>query len=243
MLFRSGESALEVKLQPIFAPYGSALSIAFCAHQGQVDCRVSSPSGELDFAKLDEIAAACARLLGEDFVCFGHDNLARVCADLLRANEKTLAVAEAATGGLLAHAFSDLCGACKFFAGGVVCCSKDSKMILLGVPECLMLQHGVASPECSVAMATGVAEALQADYGLAITGFASATAGTGGNPVGAIHVALHTPHGSWSRQLSYPGPRATVKQRSVNAALDWLRRELIRAGRTQAAPSRPGIPG
>ena len=93
----------------------------------------------------------------EDFVCFGHDNLARVCADLLRANEKTLAVAEAATGGLLAHAFSDLCGACKFFAGGVVCCSKDSKMILLGVPECLMLQHGVASPECSVAMATGEA--------------------------------------------------------------------------------------
>ena len=72
-----------------------------------------------------------------------------------------LAVAEAATGGLLAHAFSDLCGACKFFAGGVVCCSQDSKMILLGVPECLMQQHVVASPECSVAMATGVAEALQ----------------------------------------------------------------------------------
>jgi nicotinamide-nucleotide amidase len=239
-----GESALEVKLQPLFAPHGGALSIAFCAHQGQVDCRLSSPGGEFDLAKLDEIAAACARLLGEDFVCFGHDTLGRVCADLLRANEKTLAVAEAATGGLLAQAFSDLCGACKFFAGGVVCCSQDSKMILLGVPECLMQQHGVASPECSVAMATGVAEALQADYGLAVTGFASATGGTGGNPVGAITLALHTPQGTWSRQLNYPGPRATVKQRAVNAALDWLRRELIRSGRSQGATiARPGIPG
>jgi nicotinamide-nucleotide amidase len=237
-----GESALELKLQPLFAPHGAALSIAFCAHQGHVDCRLSSPGGELDLAKLEEIAAACARLLGEDFVCFGHDTLGRVCADLLRANEKTLAVAEAATGGLLAQAFSDLCGACKFFAGGVVCCSQDSKMILLGVPECLMQQHGAASPECAVAMATGVAEALQADYALAVTGFASATGGPGGNPVGAIHMALHTPHGTWSRQLSYPGPRATVKQRTVNAALDWLRRELIRAGRT-AAVSHPGIPG
>jgi nicotinamide-nucleotide amidase len=42
-------------------------------------------------------------------------------------------------------------------------------------------------------------------------------------------VALHAPHGVWSRKLSYPGPRATVKQRAVNAALDWLRRELVRA--------------
>jgi nicotinamide-nucleotide amidase len=31
--------------------------------------------------------------------------------------------------------------------------------------------------------------------------------------------------------LSYPGPRTTVKVRAVNAALDWLRRELVRAGR------------
>ena len=230
-----GESSLEVKLQPVLQPFGEALSVAFCAHQGHVDCRLSSPSGVLDLGKLEEIAGTCARLLGEDFVCLGHDSLGRVCADLLRQSEKTLAVAEAATGGLLAQAFSDLCGACKFFAGGVVCCSQDSKMLLLGVPECLMLQHGVASPECAVAMATGVAESLQADFGLAITGFAGSTGGPGGNPVGAIHLALHTPQGTWSRQLSYPGPRGTVKQRAVNAALDWLRRELVRARRSSPA--------
>jgi nicotinamide-nucleotide amidase len=232
-----GESALELKLQPLLQPHGDALSVAFCAHQGHVDCRLSSPGGALDLARLEEIAGTCARLLGEDFICLGHDSLGRVCADLLRESEKTLAVAEAATGGLLAHAFSDLCGACKFFAGGVVCCSQDSKMLLLGVPECLMLQHGAASAECSVAMATGVAESLQADYGLAITGFAGSTGGTGGNPVGAIHLALHTPQGTWSRQLSYPGPRGTVKQRAVNAALDWLRRELLRARCGATAPS------
>ena len=54
-------------------------------------------------------------------MCFGHDSLAKVCADLLRAQEKTIAVTENATGGLLASAFTDLCGATKFFAGSSVC--------------------------------------------------------------------------------------------------------------------------
>jgi nicotinamide-nucleotide amidase len=98
---------------------------------------------------------------------------------------------------------------------------------LLEIPECLFLQHGAASAEAAVAMATGAAEKLGADIGLAITGFAGPCGGSNENPVGTIHLGLHAPHGVWSRQLSYPGPRKTVKQRAVNAALDWLRRELL----------------
>jgi nicotinamide-nucleotide amidase len=112
-----GESALETKLQPIFERHGEALGIAFCAHVGHVDCRLGSPAAKLSFDELQAVADDCARLLREDFVCFGHDSLGKVCADLLRAQEKTLAVAEAATGGLLANAFTDICGAAKFLPG------------------------------------------------------------------------------------------------------------------------------
>ena len=111
-----GESLLETKLQPIFARHGEALSVAYCAHTGAVDCRVSSPSGRLDRAQLEAIATECADLLGEDFVCYGLDSLAKVCANLLRAQDKRLAVVETATGGLLANAFTEVSGACKFFA-------------------------------------------------------------------------------------------------------------------------------
>jgi nicotinamide-nucleotide amidase len=236
-----GESALETKLQPIFDRAGPGLSVAFCAHQGAVDCRVSSPDGTLSSADLEAIAGDCARLLGDDFVCYGHDSLARVCADLLRGQEKKLAVVETATGGLLANAFAESCGACKFFAGGVVCCSNDAKMQLLDVPECLLMQHGAVSDEAAVAMATGAAETLGADYALAVTGFAGAAetgASGNGNPVGTIFIALFSPAGVWSKKLSYPGPRSTVKVRVVNAALDWLRRELLRAQRGEALPAR-----
>ncbi len=236
-----GESALETKLQPIFDRFGAGLSVAFCAHQGAVDCRVSSPTGALTHAQLESIAGECALLLGDDFLCYGHDSLARVCAELLRAHEKKIAVVETATGGLLANAFTEVCGACKFFAGGVVCCSNDAKMQLLDVPECLLMQHGAVSDEAAVAMATGAAETLGADYALAVTGFGpAASTGQGGNLVGSIFVALFSPAGVWSKKLSYPGPRSTVKVRAVNAALDWLRRELLRAQRGGAVPARVG---
>jgi nicotinamide-nucleotide amidase len=233
-----GESALETKLQPVFDRYGHALSVAFCAHQGMVDCRVSSANGGLTAAQLETAAEECGRLLGEDLTCYGHDSLSKIVSDLLRSQEKRLAVAETGTGGLLANAFSEISGACKFFAGGVICCNNDARMQLLDVPECLLLQHGAVSAECAVAMATGAAETLGADYALAVTGFAGEATGAGGNPVGTIFLALHAPHGVWSKRLSYPGPRSTIKIRAVNAALDWLRRELLRVANGAVAPVR-----
>lgn len=233
-----GESMLETRLQPIFAKYGEALSVAFCAHQGAVDCRVSSPSGQLSYEQLEVIARECGALLGEDVMCYGHDSLAKIVSDLLRAQEKTLAVAETATGGLLANAFTGVHGACKFFAGGVVCYTNEAKMQLLDVPECLLKQHSAVSDECAVALATGAAETLGADYAMAVTGFAGPCTGATQHPVGTIFIALHAPHGVWSKKLNYPGPRETVKVRTVNAALDWLRRELLRAQSGIALPER-----
>lgn len=222
-----GESALETKLQPLFDAAGDSLSVAFCAHSGHVDCRLSSPDGRLDRARLEAIAAGCADLLGEDFVCYGNDSLAKICADMLRGRERRLAVAEAGTGGLLANAFTDICGVSKFFAGACICTTNEAKMQLLDIPECILQQHGAVSAEAAVAMATGAAERLGADYAVATTGFSGPCGGPNENPVGTVFVALHAPHGVWSKKLSYPGPRTTVRRRVVNAALDWLRRELI----------------
>lgn len=228
-----GESALETKLQPVFAEHGEALQVAFCAHQGQCDCRLSAADDTFAREDLMAIAQQCAELLGDDFLCLGHDSLSRVCADLLRQSDCTLAVAETATGGMLASSFTDLTGASKFFAGGAVCYSNQSKMQLLDVPEDILLQHCAVSAEAAVAMAAGVAEKLGSDYGLALTGFAGPCEGSNANPVGTIFLALYTPQGVWSKRLRFPGPRATVRRRAVNVALDWLRREMVKIAREQ----------
>jgi nicotinamide-nucleotide amidase len=230
-----GESALETMFECTFSR-SPGLGIAFCAHQGQVDCRISSPDGRYGLEKLRAIASECAALLGDNLLCFGHDSLAQVVADQLKRQGRTLAVAEASTGGMLANAFADLCGACKFFQGGIVSTSNEAKMLMLECPECLLKQHGAVSPECAVAMASGVAEKLGADYGLAITGFSGPCTGGGENPLGSIYIGLHSPQGDWAKQLTYPGPRAAVKQRAINDAIDWLRREVMKETRRIAAP-------
>lgn len=220
-----GESALEERLRPVLEA-NPDVHIAYCAHQGMVDIRLSLGEAPVDYPRLREVGDACRQTLGPDFVCYGHCPLAKNIFNYLRAHERTLAVAESCTGGLLANAFTDIPGASKVFAGGVVCYNNDAKMALLGVPEDILLQHGAVSAECAVAMADGAAERFGTDYALSVTGFAGPSGGTPDNPVGTIHIGYHSPVGTWCVRMVYPGERAAVKTRAVNRALDVMRRKL-----------------
>ncbi len=229
-----GESLLENRLEPILARY-SGLEIGYRAHNAIVDCRLSCRDGKYSREALEEIADECAEALGEDFVGFDGQMLSKIISDRLREREQLMAVAESCTGGQLASCFTDIPGASKTFAGGVVAYSNAAKVQLLGIPECLLRQHGAVSPEAAVAMATAVAEKLSAEYALSITGYAGPGGGDPQNPVGTIHLGLHSPDGVWSRRVNFHGSRATVQNRAVNGALDWLRRELAKTAIANAA--------
>lgn len=220
-----GESAVEERLQTLFEKH-SGLNVAFCVHYGIVDVRLSSRDGAISMEQIKEIAHEARELLGEDFVCYGHCSLADVVFHELRALDRTLAVAESCTGGLLCDAFTNIPGSSKVFLGGVVCYSNDVKVSKVGVPESILEQHGAVSPECAIAMASGIAETLSADYGISVTGFAGPEGGDEKNPVGTIHLGYHSPVGVWAKTVRYTGGRLDVKTRAVHAALDWIRRKL-----------------
>ncbi len=222
-----GESLIETTLEPLLKRY-PGLNIGYRAHSALVDVRLSSEDGAYPREALMTIAEECAEALGEDFVGYGCQMLSKIISDRLRERDQLLAVAESCTGGLLASCFTDIPGASKTFAGGVVAYTNAAKVQLLNVPECLLAQHGAVSPEAAVAMATGAAERLSAEYALSITGYAGPGGGDLENPVGTIHLGLHTPEGVWSRRVNFPGNRTTIKTRAVNAALDWLRRQLAK---------------
>lgn len=218
-----GESAVEERLQPVQERH-EGLQIAYCVHYGIVDVRFSGSSLSAD--SLKRIAQEARELMEDNFVCFGDCSLAEVVQRELRALDRSLAVAESCTGGLLSDAFTDIPGASKSFVGGIVCYTNDVKVAQIGVPESLLAQHGAVSAECAIAMASGVAENLSADYGLSITGFAGPGGGNPDNPVGTIHIGYHSPVGVWGKTVRYTGGRLDVKTRAVHAALDWMRRNL-----------------
>jgi nicotinamide-nucleotide amidase len=221
----AGESTVEKMMQPLVENYKS-LTVAYCVHYSMVDVRLSCRDGSLSQEQLKVIAQEARQLLGDDFVCFGHSSLARVVYHELRALDRKLAVAESCTGGALGDALTEISGASEIFVGGVVCYTNDVKVALLRVPESIIEQHGAVSPECAVAMASGAAERLSADYGLSVTGFAGPEGGNRENPVGTVHLGYHSPVGAWSKTVRYTGSRSDVKARAVQAALDWMRRKL-----------------
>jgi nicotinamide-nucleotide amidase len=221
------EILVEERIRPVVDKY-PGVGLAFCAHQGMVDVRIASGAREFTPAHLKVIGEEMRDALGGDFACYGHSTLAEVVLDELRAREATLAVAESCTGGLLSNAFTDIPGASKIFLGGVVSYTNDAKMQLLEVPEDILLQHGAVSAEAAVAMVTGVAERFGADYALSVTGFAGPDGGLENIPVGTVFLGYSSPVGVWSRKMVFSGDRLTVKARAVHAALDWMRRKLLK---------------
>ncbi len=220
-----GESALETLLQPVLRKH-EGLEIAFCAHPGMVDFRLSLPNDPDSRDTLIEIGVECQELLGDDFVCCGQDSIVQAISKCMRHRDLSLAVAESCTGGLLASEITNLPGSSEFFLGGLTTYSSHAKEDLLGVPEEMIRQHSPVSSEVAIAMALGVAEKLEADYALSVTGYLGPGGGTEANPVGTIFIGLHSPRGTWAKRFSFGGTRIGIKQRALNAAMDWLRREL-----------------
>jgi len=175
---------------------------------------------------LHDLADACREAIREDFVCFGERTLAEVIFRDLRSLNKTLAVAESCTGGLLSSSFTEIAGISKVFHGGAVCYHNDAKVQMLDVPESMLEQHGAVSEEVAIAMATGACERYGADYGLSVTGFAGPTGGTQVLPVGSIFLGYSSPVGVWAKKIQLRGDRASNRRRAATSALDWMRRKL-----------------
>ena len=152
---------------------------------------------------------------------------------LLRAAGETVATAESLTGGRLAVAMTDTPGASETFLGGVVTYATELKASLLSVDDQVIDQHGVVSPECAKAMASGVRALTGATFGVATTGVAGPTEQEG-KPPGTVFVGIAGPGLVEAVALELSGKRQQVQDRAVREALEAfesvLRREETTLG-------------
>ena len=152
---------------------------------------------------------------------------AKQVAQALKARKLKLAVAEAATGGMIGDLLLRLPGASAYFPGAVVTYSRQSRIDLLGVPAEVVADHGTVSEETVKAMAVGVRERFHADIGLASSGVAGPTGGSPGRPVGLVWLALATADGiAAMRYESSAKGRVAVMHDFTLTALQWLLGQL-----------------
>jgi nicotinamide-nucleotide amidase len=197
-------------------------------------------SRALAASALARVEALVEQALGDD--CYGRDDetLEFVVGRLLQERGLMLSVAESCTGGLLGHRITGVPGSSRYFERGVLVYSNAAKQELIRVPEDLLRAHGAVSAPVAEAMVKGVAGVGRSACALAITGVAGPDGGTPDKPVGTVFVGALSPGGTAVRRFRFSGDREAVKWQSTQAALDMLRRALLRAdGRTEGAPESP----
>ena len=199
-----GESTVEEHLRTMMSEWKNPTVAPYCK-EGEVRVRVSARAccrGEAEGMCDEAIKKIRATEVGRFIYGIDVGSVENALLCRLRAEERTLAVAESCTGGLIAKRLTDIPGCSDAFLGGCVTYCNDAKMKLLGVRAETLEAHTAVSAETAAEMARGVRTALGADIGLATTGYAGPGGGTPEEPVGTVYIAISTADGERVRRLS-----------------------------------------
>jgi nicotinamide-nucleotide amidase len=219
---------VDVALERLPAAVLDDVSVAYLPDELGVDIRLTVRAQDASAASAR--FAEVERVLGPAiekwrFEAEGGDIVEAVSHELRRTG-LTLAAAESCTGGLLAKRVTALAGASDFFVGAVVSYANSVKIGQLSVSEADLDRYGAVSEPVACGMASGVAEELDADVGLGITGVAGPGGGTPEKPIGTVWIALSIRGVVSARRHLFPGDRGEIRRRSVQAALMGLYKRL-----------------
>ncbi|MEE4288487.1 MAG: CinA family protein [Erythrobacter sp.] len=121
-----------------------------------------------------------------------HPQAARIAA-LLTARGEKLAVADGATGGLIAASLLTVPGALSFFVGGGVVYSFRARDVLFDLPREAYKGMRGASADYALLQARGIRDNFGAQWGLAESGSVGGSSHPSGAPAGRSVVAIAGP--------------------------------------------------
>ncbi len=140
----------------------------------------------------------------------------------------TIGAVESATGGRVADRITNVPGSSDYFKGSIVAYSNETKTALLGVKETTLENHGAVSEQTAKEMARGGRKLLNVDICVSDTGIAGPSGGTPEKPVGLFYLGLAARGTNLSRKHTFSGNREENKRDAVEAALNMLKRYLLR---------------
>jgi nicotinamide-nucleotide amidase len=237
------ESMLAERLSDLGQGFGG-LSLAYLPHVDGVDIRLTSrdlPADEAEHA-LQMGANELYNRLDDIIYGEGDTELASLVLEMCRKGNLRLAVAESCTGGMLGGQITRIAGASDIFHGGLISYDNRVKRQLLGVLDSDIQEHGAVSEPVARQMAKGIRIRLGTEIGLSITGIAGPGGGTPEKPVGTVWIGIDVAEGrppiprpdglppitpfQEARLFHMVGSRDEIRQRSVQAALEFLRRSI-----------------
>ncbi|MEP6901930.1 MAG: competence/damage-inducible protein A [Actinomycetota bacterium] len=224
-----GESAIDEAIAPIYSVYKTvSTSILFNKSEVEVHLTAQAQTDAEADALNEEIAAKIVEKLGIAVFSTRGEEMEEVVGKLLIKNGKTLSVAESCTGGLISQRLTDISGSSAYFIEGVIAYANEAKTGTLNVSPEIIENYGAVSAETAEAMAKGMREKAKTDYAISITGIAGPTGGTQEKPVGTVFIGYSDELQTKSFKITLPGDRYLIRWRSSQAALDYLRRQILK---------------
>jgi len=192
-----------------------------------INIRATAKTRESAIKLLDRIEQDIRKELGSAVFGVGDETLEYAVYTLLKKYNKTIAVAESCTGGLVSDKLTNIPGISEFFLEGVVVYSNKAKVDVLGVSGEFIQKYGAVSPQVARAMAEGIKKRSSADIGVGITGIAGPTGATKEKPVGLVYIAVAVDNDVEVKECRFRGSRIDIKTFSANTALNMVRLILL----------------
>ncbi len=223
------ESEVDWRIKDLTQKYRNKIIIL--AYPGQIEIAFQMEARNHKEAdnEIENFEQQLQKEFGDDIFGADDDSLEAVVGKMLKQRKATLAIAESCTGGLISSRITDVPGSSEYFENGIVAYSNRAKIELLGVNPELIESFGAVSPEVAEAMAMGVKKKSSADYGLAVTGIAGPAGGSEKKPAGLVYISLAGKNDVTVSKNIFSGNRKRIKFYSSQAALDLLRRQIIRS--------------
>jgi PncC family amidohydrolase len=219
----SGEVVQWIKKEP----YHSSIRFKIVSRVTDLDLLIASDKP----AVLSDAIAGIQKKFGKFCYSFDGESIEEAVGVALLAHNKSLAVAESCTGGEIAAKITRVPGASRYFTGGAVSYSNQSKEVLLSVPYRLIHEKGAVSPEVATRMANGIRKSALSDLGLSVTGIAGPTGGSREKPIGLVYIALASDQKTTVTRHKFYGSRDEIREQAVQIALetvlDYLGRKSV----------------
>jgi competence/damage-inducible protein CinA-like protein len=224
-----GESAVDERIAPIYSQYANPqTTILFNRTEIEIHLTAQGKTESETDALNEQVAAKIADALGSAVFSLNGETMEEIVGNILTERGETLSTAESCTGGLIAQRLTEISGSSRYFVEGVVAYANEAKIKTLNVPKDLIDQHGAVSAQVAEAMAKGMRERSGTTYAVSITGVAGPTGGSEEKPVGLVFIGYADEKRVKSFKIILPGDRYLIRWRSSQAALDYLRRNILK---------------
>lgn len=223
-----GESTVDSRIGDLMRSSNPTVGLA--AHPGQTDVRITAKAE--DEAQADRLIAEMEEKLQERLgdVIYGieEQKLEDVVAAMVVERGLSVAMVETNTQGLIAQRLENAPQDRPILRNSYVVSRPEDAVEITSSLGSLIEEYGLVSAQVATATAEYLRETTKADIGLAVFGSMEERQGLFAESAGGTHIALSTAEGTTQRAYKYGGTSQLVRSWVSNAALDMVRRSLLK---------------